>query len=233
MKYSTLAAFSAVALVASAAFAAEPAKLTIKVEGIEPGQPIPAKYAFCKPDGKGKTNDAPNISPAISWSKVPEGTKSFALVVVDRDVPETFESANKDTLIMTEKFPRQNFYHLVLADIPATVTSIPEGALSKGIIKEGKPTGKGEFGVSGKNDYSRISNTITGGYDGPCPPWNDARLHNYHFIVFALGVDTLNPDSKEPFSGQQLMDAMGKYILAKGTVSGTYTTNPDMQPKKK
>jgi phosphatidylethanolamine-binding protein (PEBP) family uncharacterized protein len=30
-----------------------------------------------------------------------------------------------------------------------------------------------------------------GGYDAPCPPWNDARLHHYHFIVYAIDAPTL------------------------------------------
>src|SRR3546814_13406313 len=24
------------------------------------------------------------------------------------------------------------------------------------------------------------------GYDGPCPPWNDERVHRYHFEVIAM-----------------------------------------------
>ena len=27
------------------------------------------------------------------------------------------------------------------------------------------------------------------GYDGPFPPWNDERTHNYTFTVYALDLD--------------------------------------------
>ena len=29
------------------------------------------------------------------------------------------------------------------------------------------------------------------GYDGPCPPWNDALVHRYVFTLYALDVATL------------------------------------------
>ena len=30
-----------------------------------------------------------------------------------------------------------------------------------------------------------------GGYDGPCPPWNDERVHHYITTVYALDLDAL------------------------------------------
>jgi phosphatidylethanolamine-binding protein (PEBP) family uncharacterized protein len=30
------------------------------------------------------------------------------------------------------------------------------------------------------------------GYDGPCPPWNDLRLHHYIFRLYALDVPRLD-----------------------------------------
>lgn len=41
------------------------------------GEPIPAKY----------TADGDNISPPLEWSRPPQGTKSFVLVVEDPDAP--------------------------------------------------------------------------------------------------------------------------------------------------
>lgn len=222
MKYIVAAALGA--LSASAAYAA-PAKLKVKLDGIEHNQPIPAKFAYCQPDGKGQTVNADNISPAIRWSGAPEGTKSFAILVLDKDVPASFDNANKEGKVIEKKAKRQDFYHLALVDIPASVTSIPEGALSKGITPGGKPTGKGEYGFSGKNDYEKVAPGSNGAYDGPCPPWNDERLHNYSFTVYALKVDTLNPDKEVVFTGQQAREALTRNILAEGTVIGTYTTN--------
>ena len=37
------------------------------------------------------------------------------------------------------------------------------------------------------------------GYDGPCPPWNDALVHRYVFTLYALDVATLGLQG--PFTG--------------------------------
>ena len=192
----------------------EPVALTVTV-GIPGGRMIPAKYAYCTSDGAGRTMDGGNVSPAISWSGAPKATKSYAVIVVDPDVPSSFELANQPGKTIPENFPRRNFYHWLLVDIPPSITSLPEGADSKGITKGGKPTGKLPYGVTGKNDYPG------GGYDGPCPPWNDERLHHYHFQVYALDVDSLN--LPKDFTGDQVMKAMENHIWAKGEVIGTYT----------
>jgi phosphatidylethanolamine-binding protein (PEBP) family uncharacterized protein len=31
------------------------------------------------------------------------------------------------------------------------------------------------------------------GYDGPCPPWNDERMHHYIFTIYALDIDKSGP----------------------------------------
>ncbi len=58
-----------------------------------------------------------NISPPFSWSGVPQGTKSLALICVDRH-----PIAN-------------NWIHWIVIDIPPSVQSLPEGA-SPGKIPE-------------------------------------------------------------------------------------------------
>ena len=68
------------------------------------------------------TCDGENISPALEWSGVPEGTKSFALIVDDPDAPDP---AN----------PRMTWVHWVLYNIPATVRSLPEGVKDKDLPK--------------------------------------------------------------------------------------------------
>ena len=64
---------------------------------------------------------------------------------------------------------------------------------------------------------------IHGGYDGPCPPWNDERMHHYHFIVYALNVPTLGLTGA--VDGKKAQAAMEGHILAQGEVVGTYTNN--------
>lgn len=217
-------AFSLVISLVAAPALAEPVTLTVKTTGFENGQPIPAQYAYCQPDGKGKTKDGGNVNPGISWAGAPEGTKSYALIVVDPDVPADFSVANKEGKTIPQDYPRQNFYHWVLYDIPAAVTAIPEGADSKRVIQGGKPIGETKYGMTGPNDYAAAFGGSYGGYDGPCPPWNDERLHHYHFVVYALDVESLG--LSKPFPGKDIERMIQGHILAKGETVGTYTDRP-------
>ncbi len=62
-----------------------------------------------------------------------------------------------------------------------------------------------------------------GGYVGPCPPWNDERVHSYHVTVYALDVDRLNlPDL---FTRADLIAAAKEHILASGSRDLFYTLN--------
>jgi Raf kinase inhibitor-like YbhB/YbcL family protein len=212
-------------LLAAPALAQEPARFTVKVGGVEDGKAIPERFAYCIPDGKGKTKDGQNINPAIEWSGAPEDTKSYVILVVDRDVPQSFELANQDDKVILSNFPRQDFYHWVLVDIPPTMIGIAEGADSRGITKGGKQYGPRPYGVVGQNDYVRVLAEGThGGYDGPCPPWNDNRLHHYHFIVYALSVPSVNLSGL--FNGKYVEDIIKPHVLARGEVVGTFTNKP-------
>lgn len=216
-------AFFVSALAASTAWAqTEPAKLRVLTDAFESGQAIPPEYAYCMPDGKGRTQHGGNKNPGIRWSGAPEGTKSYTLIMVDPDVPASFELANQPGKIIPADFPRQNFYHWVLFDIPASVTGIEEGRDSQKVIEGGKPIGQLAYGITGPNSYGKGH----GGYDGPCPPWNDERLHHYHFIVYALDVETLGLSG--PLTGNLVQEAMTGHVLALGEIVGTYTNNPSL-----
>ncbi len=91
-------------------------------------QTIPLKYARA----------GQNESPPLSWENPPQGTKSFALAVVDRHPVA------------------RNYVHWLVGDIPADATSVKEGA-SGG---DGMPpasrelkTYVGPFPPSGTHDY--------------------------------------------------------------------------------
>ncbi len=223
MKKTTILALLSVALSPVAAVAADNSSMDLYMWDIKPTQPIPEKYAFCAPDGKGKTKDGGNFSPAIMWSRPPEGTESFALIVVDKDVPVTFDDANQDGKIIAADFPRQDFYHWVLVDIPKDIAlyTLDETIDSKSITPTGKPVGKTAYGVNGQNDYATFMKGTFGGYDGPCPPWNDVRRHHYHFQLYALDVKTLG--LKGNFNGKQAMEAINKHALGKGELVATYS----------
>lgn len=206
-------------------------KLTIK--DLEHGQPIPARNAFGIPDAQNHMAFGENLSPEISWSGAPEGTKSFVILVKDVDVPSVGDDVNQEGKTIPADLPRVDFYHWVLIDIPADITRIGEGEDSRGVTLGGKKPGRAGIGIRGVNNYTQFFSGnadlegIYGGYDGPCPPWNDERLHHYHFTVYALDVASLALDGE--FQGPDVVQAMEGHILAEATIVGTYTLNPQVK----
>jgi phosphatidylethanolamine-binding protein (PEBP) family uncharacterized protein len=68
---------------------ASAASLKVKVDSIKSGGMIPDKYAFCMPAAQGHVKAGGDVSPPISWSRGPRGTKSYAIVLTDIDNPGT------------------------------------------------------------------------------------------------------------------------------------------------
>ena len=116
---------------------------------------ITAAHVF---NGMGCTGQ--NISPALNWSNAPAGTKSFAVTAYDPDAPTG-----------------SGWWHWVMYNIPASVTSLPAGAGNGRDAPRGSQQGRTDFGSKG--------------YGGPCPPAGD-KPHHYHFTVFALKVDKID-----------------------------------------
>lgn len=223
----TLLAFTALTLLATPAFAI--GTLDVKVGSVMDKKPIPEQYAYCIADTQKHSKPGSNINPEIKWSGEPKGTKSFAIIMHDPDVPTLFDDASKEGKALPESMPRQNFYHWVLVDIPPTTHWIREGQDSQGTPEGGKPLGATEYGLRGQNDYAKFYKGFFGGYDGMCPPWNDEALHHYTFTVYALDTETLGLSGA--FNGKEALAAMEGHILAKGSVMGTYTQNPALKGK--
>jgi len=209
--------------------------MTIRIEStsFREGERIPETYAFAVPDGDGKAKpEGGNVSPHLRWQGEPDGTRSFALVCVDHDVPAEMERMNSDDEAIEPEAPRQTFSHWLVADIPAGVHEVPEGAGSSGIVRGGKPTGETSFGgLAGANGYTEfladdeeMAGTY-GNYDGPFPPWNDEREHRYRFRVYALDVPRL--DLPGDFTLAQLQEALSGHVLDEGELAGTYSLNRD------
>jgi Raf kinase inhibitor-like YbhB/YbcL family protein len=93
---------------------------------------IPKKY----------TCEGEDLSPPLTWSGAPPGTKSLVLIIDDPDAPDP-------------KAPQRVWVHWVVYNLPAGSTGLPEGAGAKE-----PPKGVGV----GVNDWSRTD------YGGPCPP---------------------------------------------------------------
>jgi Raf kinase inhibitor-like YbhB/YbcL family protein len=116
---------------------------------------IPKKY----------TCDGEDVSPPLSWSNVPEGTKSFALIVDDPDAPDP---AN----------PRMTWVHWVIYNIPATIASLPEGVKEKDLPKAI---------LQGLNDWKKT------GYGGPCPPIGKHRYFHKLYALDSVLPDLKQP----------------------------------------
>ncbi len=141
---------------------------------------IPTKY----------TCEGEDLSPALSWSGAPAGTKSFAMIVDDPDAPDP-------------KAPKMVYVHWVLHNIPASTTSLPENA-----TKSGLPVGA----VQGKNDFG------TQHYGGPCPPIGVHRyFFKLYALDTELNLSApTKPDLLRAMEGHILAQAelMGTYIKA-------------------
>lgn len=206
----------------------EAGRMDVTLEGLSPDGRLPDAAAYCGPGGYG-----PNVSPGLSWSPGPAGTRSYAVLMVDPDVPMDLSNVNNPDVEIPEDAPRQTFVHWVLVDVAPTTTALPAGADGEGVTPRGKPFGPTANGVRGVNDYARFFNANPdtaspyGGYDGPCPPTNDARMHGYAVRVYALDVPTLGLSG--PFDGRDVEKAMEGRVLAMGEAVGTYTLNPALR----
>lgn len=172
--------------------------MQLRIESWPNGGAIPSRYAFARVPDEGRFEFSGNVSPALSWTAPPQGTKSFALLMHDPDVPSSPEHVNQEDRLVPADLPRITFFHWVLVDIPADVLSIAEGADSAGVTPRGKKPGAGPLGTTGINSYTDWFDGDPdmggdyGGYDGPCPPWNDSIVHHYHTTLYALDVETLS-----------------------------------------
>ena len=79
------------------------------------------------------TCDGPDVSPALSWTDPPAGTKSLALIVDDPDAPAG------------------TWVHWVLYDLPAATRKLPEGVGKDPELPDGSRQGRNDFGKIGYN----------------------------------------------------------------------------------
>jgi Raf kinase inhibitor-like YbhB/YbcL family protein len=218
---------AAAGLRAPPAPAAEPS-LTVKVGGLAPDGRLPASAAYCPPTRMDPADY--NISPSVSWSRGPRGTRSYALIMTDLDVPKDLSLINRPGVTISADTPRVPFIHWVLIDIPPSITELQKGAEGAGFVPKGKPTGPTDHGVRGANVYSHFYPEGSelagprGGYDGPCPPNNDTVPHRYVTRVYALDVPTLGLSGL--FFGEDALRALQGHVLALGEAEARYSAKP-------
>ena len=149
-------------------------KFSLESPSFKYGEDIPVKY----------TLDGENLSPPLSWSDAPPNTKSYVLIMYDPDAPKGI------------------FYHWILYNIPAEVTSLPEGVPA---------VEKTSYGLQGVNDYGRI------GYGGPSPP--PGSKHRYIFLLLALDIElNLKPGT----SIDEVLKACEGHVIAYAELLGYY-----------
>jgi len=105
------------------------------------------------------TCDGSDVSPPLSWSELPVGTKSLALIVDDPDAPDP-------------KAPKMTWVHWVVYNLPKD-----GGGLLEAVKIDSLPAGTKQ----GLNDWKRI------GYGGPCPPIGQHRyFHKLYALDIVL-----------------------------------------------
>lgn len=124
---------------------------------LENGQPLDVAHA----SGAMGIPGGQDLSPQLTWSGFPEGTKSFAVTVYDPDAPTA-----------------SGFWHWAVFNLPVTTTSLPSGAGVEGSTE--LPSGA----VQLKNDGGFT------GFIGAAPPAGHGP-HHYHVVVHAVDVETL------------------------------------------
>ena len=130
-------------------------------------------------------------SPELAWSGAPEGTRSFVLTVYDPDAPTG-----------------SGFWHWTLSDIPASVTSLPQGAgTDDALLPEGATRRRNELG--------------TDTFLGADPPAGHGP-HRYFFTLSALDVPVLEApaDATPAVVGFVLRE----HLLGRAQLVGTQET---------
>ena len=107
-----------------------------------------------------------DISPQLSWSGYPSGTKSFVVTMCDPEAPTV-----------------SGFWHWAVVNIPGDITELPTGA--------GDESGSGlpEGALQLKNDARMAC------YVGAGPPEGHGR-HRYIFAVLALDAERVEIDKE-------------------------------------
>ena len=130
---------------------------------------------------------AGNTSPQLSWSGAPEGTRSYVVTCFDPDAPTP-----------------SGFWHWVLVDLPADVTSLETGAAGAELPGDA---------FHCRNDGGEK------GFLGAAPPPGD-QVHRYFFVVHAVGEESLGVDADA--SPAAVSFNLASKTLGRAILHGTY-----------
>jgi len=133
--------------------------LTLTSPAFQAGGGIPAHH----------TCDGGDVSPPLSWSGLPGGTRSLALIVDDPDAPDPAR-------------PQRVWAHWVLYNIPATTSGLPQDVHADELPPDTR---------EGLNDWKRT------GYGGPCPPIGRHRYFHKLYALDTVLPDLGHPTKGE------------------------------------
>lgn len=69
------------------------------------GQPVPGEFAFCIPDPEHHVCLGRNLNPHLAWREAPAGTRSFAIICHDPDVPSKGDDVNQEGRTVPASLP--------------------------------------------------------------------------------------------------------------------------------
>ena len=132
---------------------------------------------------------AGNTSPQLSWEGAPAGTQSYTVTCFDPDAPTP-----------------SGFWHWVLVDLPADVTTLDAGAGAEGAALPG-------------NAFMCRNDGGPKAFMGAAPPEGD-QVHRYFFVVHAVKEQALGVDSDA--SPAVVSFNLAFKTLGRAIVHGTY-----------
>lgn len=145
--------------------------ITVTSTAFTDGGTIPTRYS-CHGD---------NTSPPLSWTGLPAGTATVALIVDDPDAPGG------------------TYTHWVVWNIPATATSLADGATPPAPARQGR------------------NSAGHAGYDGPCPP---SGTHHYRFTIYAEPSSLPALPAGAPLTST--LPTLRTHAQAQGTLTARY-----------
>ncbi len=133
-----------------------------------------------------------DISPALNWTGIPDGTKSLVLIVDDPDAPDPAA-------------PKMIWVHWVLYNLPPETKGLPEN-----VVPGNLPNGT----MEGLNDWGRT------GYGGPCPPIGRHRYFHKLYALDVTFPDLGRPTKAELIKAMEghildYTELIGTYIKSK------------------